>query len=411
MRDDGIGFDTATTTPRLGLTRAVRGSLAQVGGAAEVDSVVGGGTSVELTWQEPAAARRDALVQAIPQVMAAAMPPLTVPVAVWAGVSLAASWTAYGNPWLALLGFALLLGLDAVLLLRRPPDWPVTILACAVAATVYFLVQAAAVGGAPTLDPWGFWPSPALLGALIAVAMSGPRWGWLLVLATWVAFQGDVLELIRPGGVLLIAASFASRVVHRLTVSYDTAVTATLEAETRTRASREAQRRRNARYSALTTTVLPLLDDLAAGRLDPHDARVQARCREEERFARTLVRLDPDAGDVPALMVRLAVAARRRGLVLDADLRDDVPTGLRVEPGALRRADDALGTVLAALSPAARGGGVATVQAPRLTAGVERGDVVVRLVAAVDDDPPAPAGVLFDEDDGTGLWEVVLPSE
>ena len=49
IKDDGSGFDPATTTEGVGLTNSIRGRMAEVGGRAEVTSSPGQGTEV-LLW-------------------------------------------------------------------------------------------------------------------------------------------------------------------------------------------------------------------------------------------------------------------------------------------------------------------------------------------------------------------------
>jgi signal transduction histidine kinase len=48
VKDDGVGFDTATTAEGVGLSRSIRGRLAEVGGRVEVDARPGRGTEVRL---------------------------------------------------------------------------------------------------------------------------------------------------------------------------------------------------------------------------------------------------------------------------------------------------------------------------------------------------------------------------
>lgn len=49
IRDDGTGFDPATTAEGIGLSRSIRGRLAEVGGDVEVDAAPGRGTEIRLT--------------------------------------------------------------------------------------------------------------------------------------------------------------------------------------------------------------------------------------------------------------------------------------------------------------------------------------------------------------------------
>jgi signal transduction histidine kinase len=48
VKDDGTGFDPATAREGMGLSRSVRGRVADVGGRVEVDSAPGRGTEVRL---------------------------------------------------------------------------------------------------------------------------------------------------------------------------------------------------------------------------------------------------------------------------------------------------------------------------------------------------------------------------
>ena len=49
VKDDGSGFDPATTAEGVGLSRSIRGRMAEVGGRVEVRSAPGQGTEV-LLW-------------------------------------------------------------------------------------------------------------------------------------------------------------------------------------------------------------------------------------------------------------------------------------------------------------------------------------------------------------------------
>lgn len=53
VTDDGIGFDTATPSSRLGIRTSILERMNSVGGTAVIASVPGHGTSVTLTWDAP----------------------------------------------------------------------------------------------------------------------------------------------------------------------------------------------------------------------------------------------------------------------------------------------------------------------------------------------------------------------
>ena len=48
VKDDGVGFDPATTTPGLGTTSSIKGPLAALGGRATIDAHPGSGVEVRL---------------------------------------------------------------------------------------------------------------------------------------------------------------------------------------------------------------------------------------------------------------------------------------------------------------------------------------------------------------------------
>jgi len=48
VKDDGSGFDVATTTEGIGLSRSIRGRMTEVGGRVEISSSPGQGTEVVL---------------------------------------------------------------------------------------------------------------------------------------------------------------------------------------------------------------------------------------------------------------------------------------------------------------------------------------------------------------------------
>ena len=138
-----------------------------------------------------------------------------------------------------------------------------------------------------------------------------------------------------------------------------------------------------------------MLREIADGTLDPANAYVQDRCLDEERFLRSLMRLDPDRtlDDLASLML---LQARRRGVPLEIDLAADVELNAsQLEP--MRVA------CLAAVD-------IAVVGEPlRLSARREGGVVMVRLVGALDGVLPEANGVIVERDvQGATLVEVGL---
>ena len=141
------------------------------------------------------------------------------------------------------------------------------------------------------------------------------------------------------------------------------------------------------------------------GRLDPDAPDVQAKAALEERFIRTVIRVDPSIDAVHALATSLAVRARRRGVFLDVDL-----SGL-----ACRRSADlteSRSSLMRAVECSLPG------EVARLTARTEGESLVIRLVAPIArgsrDEMLQPGsagghGGPLDPDDPGMLWEVRQP--
>jgi len=155
------------------------------------------------------------------------------------------------------------------------------------------------------------------------------------------------------------------------------------------------------RYGALRESrAADLLEAISTGDRDANDDAVRAEAALEERFIRTVVRVDPSLDSVHALATSLAVTARQNGVFLDVDIAE----GVRVDD--LPAASHSLNRALECSQPV----GVA-----RLTARREGGQNVVRLVA-----PIRPSsrevilrlplrGVDLDPSDGADpdmLWEI-----
>jgi signal transduction histidine kinase len=49
VRDDGVGFDPAAVTERVGLARSIRGRVEELGGQVDVATAPGRGTEVRFT--------------------------------------------------------------------------------------------------------------------------------------------------------------------------------------------------------------------------------------------------------------------------------------------------------------------------------------------------------------------------
>lgn len=269
----------------------------------------------------------------------------------------------------------------------------------AVSAPVVIALENAAIGGNIML-PWEVWSSEMALALLFTTVLLGPRWTILVALLSWVIAQGgDPWELIRPGSLMLIAAAVFANSMRRKARDYSRTVETLVATEAQTLAAREDVERRRRRYAALFLYALPLLDDIADGSLDPMDEEVRTRCAEEERVARSVVRVDPDSDPVAAVVYDLVVSGREREVFIDADVSilEGPPENMSsTDPESV----DHLGMLVRAL-PADTNA--------RVTGGWEEGTAIVRIVVPrlAADMPQAPRPTDVD-DDGTRLWEIVV---
>lgn len=370
VRDDGVGFESGEVTPRFGLGAAIGGTLGEVGGTARVESAPATGTTVRLEWRSTTPSAGEAPFR--PSAAAFAIPVL----AIFGGytvITIAITWSAYADPRAGLLAFGIFVAL-AVLIssssLRGPLPWWVVIVVCCTAPLIYLIQQRAVGQMAGGL--WVDWASGTIAALFLVVAATGPAWGWLAVVGTWLLIQGDVVdELVSPGTAIILAGALFGRSTRRNAVAWERSRADQLAQQTALAVARESVHRLQRRYGVLRESgAVDLLELIADGTADPDAPDVQARAALEERFIRTIIRVDPSVDAVHALATSLAVQARRRGVFLDVDL-----SGL----GASRSADltESRASLTRAVECSMPG------QVARLTARTEGESLVIRLVAPI----------------------------
>ena len=368
ITDDGVGFDPQRATDGFGLHESIRAPLTEVGGSAQITSAPGQGTTVQLAWRQPDGARERAFdTTAFVRPVLLAFGAFTVASALLT----LGEFTMPGIGVLALM-VAVVAGLVLAVSSRAGVLPASVVIGVCLSAPLILRLQVLGLGtGSP--DSWADWSSEAIVGLLLVIAAAGPWWGWIAALATWVLTQGDVVgELLRPGTAVIIAGGLFAR-----------SVRANAEASVRAAGQRaielasalsdaESIRRTRERYAALAESdAQDLLRGIADGALDPGDDAVRRTCADEERFIRSVMRLDPAANPLHALASRLAIAAHRRRLPLDIDLADAPPP----DDAAIAALESRVMPVLSA----------ATLREPaRLTARVEGEELVVRLVLPVE---------------------------
>lgn len=370
ISDDGVGFDEAKMLPRFGLQESIVNSMNDVGGNAVIVSALGVGTVVRLDWTQNQKWRSKSRALVIESSSAFVIPVISAFGAL-TFLSMVSTLPQSIDLRYTIGAFALTVVMGALLIWRSrfglEPAWLVA-LVCVVAPSIYGF-QSQGVGGAGGV--WSDWASEAIIALLIVVVAMGPWWSWIPALAAWVYAQGALMELLRPGSALIIAAALFARSVRKSVRTYirNSNQQATAAAEYYARA--ESLRRLDQRYELLRAAgAVELFTDLAAGRADPADPLVRSACAREERFIRSIMRLDPAGDRLHGLAAKLAVLALNQGVPLDIDLG---PPG-QAPAGALDRlrSDTALALSLARPATPAK-----------LSARVEDEVFVVRFVTTV----------------------------
>ncbi len=402
VTDDGRGFDPAAVPAGgYGIRNAIVRQLAEAGGTAEVRSTPGSGTVVELAWR-PDDGRGDGTSLVGSSLVFVA--PMLLSFGVFALASFLLTASQVQRRGLSLLALATCLAAGAIVMAaaRRGPLSLRVVLAVAVASPVAYQLQVAAIGTSNG-TMWAEWASEAVMALLFAVAAAGTWWAWLIALASWLVTQGDPLgELLQPGTAIILAGALFARAMRASQRESAAARDRQRRTHIEQAAEQDLARVLTRRYAALAASRAPaLLGGILDGTLDAADPDVRERCAVEERFIRSVMRLDPSADALQAMAMRLAERAYRAGLLLSVDIDDGVPVSGRLATQ-LPRLEHAVSTVLPSLSQA---------DPVRMSARLEGGAVVVRVVGQIRADawPVAPdqsALRFVDESDGTVLWEV-----
>lgn len=405
IEDNGVGLPGEPSEGRFGITDAIVASMVEVGGSAVVRRRDDVGTEVVLTCRVRGAAPK------VDSVLTPAPADLAIPVL--GAMLLYATALVIGTradvasvplnigAFLVWVLLALLVGFAST---RGRLGTPVLITAAAGAWLVYVMQESSMAPGVA-----GGWASPAIAGLFLVVAAAGPRWGWVLLLVTWLAFQGDPLfELTQSGTAMIFIGALLGRSLRR------NAEIAWQQRQEEMRQSDAAQVARAAidrvhvRYRALSESAAPeLLSAIARGEADPRTNDVREAAALEERFIRNVMRLDPQGGMLHRLAASLVVVAHRRGCLLDVEVVPDVPVGHGLDP----EEESFLVRVMDGACRTAFHDGQGVGSTARFSVRREGDDVAVRLLVPLCD---APVGhdtrahtrvLLVDPDDPAGaLW-------
>ncbi len=382
VRDDGPGFEPARVpADRLGLRQSVCGRIAEVGGRVSVESALGAGTTVLMSWQSPppqsapsgsAAGDRPAGRQGsvsaaeLRQTYAAGLRRAAGTAAgAWLAmtlVPLVASLTRVRSPALAWLTW-LVVALEVVLVIRVIRRRPLSRMECLVLVAVgWAATVASTLSMAETDDVVRImnWPVFALPLLVTLVAVSRPMVEWMLTLAATVAFLtalvlgtagtdplpvSQLIAAVYGQCALLIIAVMAGPVLRNTADRTAQAIGAEAELAALQDSAALVREDRARGLGAVERDVLPLLAAISGGLLDPRDPAVRDRCtRHAAAVRRTLTagppavlgELAPAVADAEARGVRLGVQVcgdlRRAPAQVRRELADQVAGALRTVP-------------------------------------------------------------------------------
>jgi len=398
VRDDGRGFEVGQARDRFGVRAAVVESLVDVGGRSHVTSRPGEGTTVRIAWADSTSGGRAPTFR--PSARAFAYP-ILLSFGVFTALAILLTRDEITAPALTTCAFYIFLGLGVLVAwwarTGAIPWWVVLV----VVGLCPLMYQVEALSVAPVHGPWTNWASRAIVALFLVTVAAGPSWSWLVLVATWLFIQGDVLhEVLAAGTALIVAAALFGRSTRRNAAAVDAARSKAAEEKAAASVASARVGRMSTRYDSLReSNVTGMLDGIAEGRIDPDHPLVRYQAALEERFIRTVVKVDPAVDAVHALATSLAVHALHRGVFLDVDIYDVAPSS--VTESAIWR--DSLLRAMDCSEPG---------EVARFSARHESGSYAIRLITPISDSSrsdmlrlPVPGAVL-DPAEPDMLWEL-----
>jgi signal transduction histidine kinase len=389
--DDGAGL-ADSAVPGLGMTRSMRDPLTEHGGGVTWTRSPWGGVRVEIRYESPRPRDASAEVRSVEldtmQVLPQIGPPFLLTFLAYGLVVVLAGWPYYEAPLWALGWFCVAVAVAPFvggvpawaerLGLTGGPTWSWRVvlgIGLAMLSTpIIVRMEVVAVGAA---DPpvWVTWSSEVALSLLFVAILLGPWWTLIPVLAMWVYAQGGgLIELIQPGTFMLVIAALFAASMRRRAREYAVTRQAVIAERALAEADEIDRARREQRFAPLVQSAGALLTALSTKAMDLDAPETRAACLREERVARSIVRIDRDAGDVEALVSDVVVWARARRRFVDAEIVGDLAElhATVLEPGDLRRVRSRIQQTLIEEVPEG--------ETLRLTCGSEDEDVVLRLL-------------------------------
>lgn len=395
VRDDGVGM--VAPSDGYGLRVIVREGVATVGGRASIRTLRRGGTEVRIDVPiKPTAGRR--VKRPVSPVRAVGWPVVSA-FSLFTMFSIAATWSYAREPVANAVATAVFVALAAFLMMvtrfgryDRIPWWAAVITVVAVPVLTTIEARAEAVA-----NPTGDWSSELGAAFLFVVVATGAWWvGPLAIVGWFIAQESQFIELIQPGTIVIVVAMVMSWQLRRMqsqTASFNVEVDDQRAALAQSQVKLANARQRYADVD--TSALIGILEQIAAGEVDPADPTVVDLCVREERLIRSVLRLHPEFVRMHGDLIALASRARDLGVELSIASPDDVPTD---------RSLMARERALQLLSLAQVG------SSARVLISCQSGECVFRLVVEVPGEgieAAAAIGEVLDEDAGIVVLEEV----
>jgi len=404
VTDDGRGLGEEPAPFGFGIRDAILGPMVEVGGTADVRDRPDGGVTVLLSWRSPvpdrhADAHADVLV---PRPSALSVPVLAA-LSLYVATMVIVSWSEAQQPAWNVTA-VVLWSVAALVVAHRTQrgylNWWWVALLAALGWATYTAQEAAFRFG----DGVG-WASPAIAALFLVVAATGPMWGWVLLLGSWLAFQGDPLhELTQPGTAMILVGAILGRSLRGNAKRAWKRRTEEATASAADAAARERVSRLATRYGALDgSQAIDLLERIAAGTVSAEDPGVSEAAVREERYLRNVMVTDPAIDDLHAAVSELVTIAHDRGVLLDVALASGQVEGR----GAAAESVAGFARALRHAVPSRIVDGISVTPTARVTTLQEGETMLLRMIVPLGEDSAGALtdGVLVDDSDPrTELW-------
>ena len=398
VRDDGVGL--IEPNDGYGLRVIVREGVASVGGRASIRTLRRGGTEVRIALPiEPTAGRRVKLP--VTPVRAVGWPVVSA-FSVFTMFTIAVTWSYAREPVANGVATAVFLAVATLLFAvtrfggyERMPWWVAVVTVVAVPLLTAVEARADAIA-----NPTGDWSSEVGAAFLFVVVATGAWWvGPLAIIAWFIAQESQFIEFLQPGTIVIVVAMVMAWQLRRMqshTASFNVEVDDQRAALAQSQVKLANARQRHADVD--TSALIGVLDQIAAGDVDPSDPTVVNLCVREERLIRSVLRLHPEFIRMHGDLIALASRARDLGVELSIAASVDVPGDRNLA---------ARDRALQLLSLAQAG------SSARVMVSSHSGECVFRLVVEVPSErieSAAAMGEVLDEDAGMvvieEIWEL-----